>query len=212
MKKIEKKETKKKPVHVVKKAAPKVKKEVKKELKPRKIAKPKVSVIEQKPKAVVPHKVETVHLAPVEERKPEVRVVPHKKNAPKMVRFHSTGGRKTSIARVWLSSGPGNYLINGRSVENYANGRKLLINMATDPFKITNTSGKYNVIAHVSGGGYCSQIGALRQAVSNALLEVNPDFRITLKKAGFLTRDPREKERKKYGQKRARKRFQYSKR
>ena len=212
MKKTEKKEVKKKAVPAAaKKAAPKPKKEVKKEARPHKVVKPKAPVTAEKHKAA-PQKIETVHLAPVEEKKPEVRPVSHKKNPPRMKQFHSTGGRKTSMARVWLSSGPGNYLINGRPVEQYANGRKLLINMAMDPFKLTGNLGKFNVTANVSGGGYCSQIGALRQAVSNALLEVNPDYRTTLKKAGFLTRDPREKERKKYGQKRARKRFQYSKR
>lgn len=212
MKKADKKEVKKKPVQAAaKKSAPKPKKEVKKEAKPHKAIKPKAPAIVEKPKAA-PQKIETVHLAPIEEKKPEVRVVHQKKNPPSIKKFHSTGGRKTSIARAWLSSGPGNYLINGRSIEQYANGRKLLINMAMDPFKLTDTLGKYNVTVNVSGGGYCSQLGAVRQAVSNALLEVNPDYRKTLKKAGFLTRDPREKERKKYGQKRARKRFQYSKR
>jgi len=212
MKKIEKKETKKKAAPVqAKRVAAKPKKEVKRETKPHKILRPKPEAAE-KPRAHAPQKVETVHLAPIEEKRTEQREAPRKKNPPKVVRYHSTGGRKTSIARVWLSSGPGNYLINGRPVEQYANGRKLLINMAMDPFKITNTSGKFNVTANISGGGYCSQIGALRQAVSNALIETNPALRATLKKAGFLTRDPREKERKKYGQKRARKRFQYSKR
>jgi small subunit ribosomal protein S9 len=212
MKKIDKKETKKKSAPVAKKAAAKPKKEVKKEVKPRKAAKAKPVVSEEKPKIIAPQRIESVNLAHVEEKKTEVKAVPQKKNPPRVEHYHSTGGRKTSIARVWLSAGQGNYLINGRQVDQYANGRRLLINMATDPFKITNTTGKYNVTAHVSGGGYCSQIGAVRQAVSNALIEVNPDFRGTLKKAGFLTRDPREKERKKYGQKRARKRFQYSKR
>lgn len=224
MKKPEKKETKKKAAPV-KKAAPKAKKEIKKEHKPvehkaaehkpvkKSAPKPEIA---HKPESAKPHHVvETVSLVEkphVEEKKAEVRHVPHKKNPPSRVQYHGIGGRKSATARVWLYAGSGNYMINGRPMENYALGRRMLTKMAMDPFVVTNTVGKYDVKANVNGGGYAAQVNAVSNGVSRALLVVNPDFRPALKKAGLLTRDPREKERKKYGQKKARKRFQYSKR
>jgi len=208
-KKQAKKEIKKKAaVTAAKKPAIKPKKEVKKpapaikhEMRPKKPPRAAAEA-EKKPEKV----------AIVEEKKAEPRHAPEKKKPPKTVQYHGTGGRKTSIARVWISPGTGNYMINGRPMEQYAVGRKVLCNMAMQPFVLTNTIGKYDVNAHVKGSGYASQIGAVRQAVSKAIINASPELRPILRKAGLLTRDPRVKERKKYGQKRARKRFQYSKR
>jgi small subunit ribosomal protein S9 len=204
--KKEKKEIKKKSTPAAKKAAPKVKKEVKKELKPKKAPQTEAVLKIEAPKAAIAEK--ATHVVHVEERK----AAPEKKKPPKIVQYHGTGGRKTSGARVWISEGSGKYLINGRPIENYTCGRKLLLKMAMEPFVATNMLGKYDVYADAYGGGVCSQIGAVRQAVSNAIIQAKPEHRPILRKTGLLTRDPRMKERKKYGQKRARKRFQYSKR
>jgi small subunit ribosomal protein S9 len=211
----EKKETKKKAAPAAKKAAPKAKKEVKKSLAPAKPApevkqeiKPKKISKESAPKVEAPKQAPVEKAPLIEERK----AAPEKKRPPKVVQYHGTGGRKTSGARVWLSQGTGRYIINGKPLENYTCKRNLLLKMAMEPFVVTNTLGKYDVQANANGGGICSQIGAVRQAVSVAIMQANPEFRAALKKAGLLTRDSRMKERKKYGQKRARKRFQYSKR
>lgn len=204
--KKEKKEIKKKAAPAVKKAAPKVKKETKKELKPKKAVHAEAAVKIEAPKAAIAEK--PVHPVHVEERK----AAPEKKKPPKTTQYHGTGGRKTSGSRVWISEGSGKYLINGRTLENYTCGRQLLLKQAMEPLVATNTVGKYDIYADVNGGGVCSQIGAVRQGVSVALTRANPENRPVLRKTGLLTRDPREKERKKYGQKRARKRFQYSKR
>ena len=204
--KKEKKEIKKKPAHAAKKAAPKVKKEVKKELKPKKAPKAEAALKIEAPKAAIAGK--PAHVVHVEERK----AAPEKKKSPKKTQYHGTGGRKTSGARVWISEGSGKYLINGRSLENYTCGRQLLLKMAMEPLVTTNTVSKFDIYADVHGGGVCSQIGAVRQGVSVALTQANPEHRPILRKTGLLTRDPRMKERKKYGQKRARKRFQFSKR
>jgi small subunit ribosomal protein S9 len=216
-KKKEMKEIKKKAAAPKKVVASKEKKEIKKA--PAKVAKkiekPEAIKIEKiavvhKPEPVKTEKAHVVH----EEHKihPQpVRVI-EKKKPPKIQQFHGTGGRKTSKARVWMTIGNGVYLINGRPMEQYALGRTLLTKQALEPFVVTNTVGKYNVYAYVQGGGYASGVGAVRHAVSDAMATMNLEFRPALKKAGLLTRDPRMKERKKYGQKRARKRFQYSKR
>jgi len=125
--------------------------------------------------------------------------------------FYGTGRRKTSTARVRLVPGTGKIIINERDFSTYF-GRKILKMIIEQPLVLTETLGKYDIIARVRGGGYSGQAGAIRHGISRALLQVNPDFRPILKKAGFLTRDPRMKERKKYGQKGARARFQFSKR
>ena len=125
--------------------------------------------------------------------------------------FYATGRRKTAIARTWIKPGSGEITINNRPVEQYfpiGTTREEMI----QPFKITNTLGSYDVRATVGGGGIAGQAGAVRHGITRALVLVNPDFRLTLKKAGFIKRDPRIKERKKYGQKGARARFQFSKR
>lgn len=125
--------------------------------------------------------------------------------------YHAVGKRKTSVARVWIKPGSGKIFINGRPMDEYIkveSGRNLVI----QPLMLTETSGKYDVRVNVKGGGVIGQAGAIRHGISRVLVEMNPEFRIPLKKAEFLTRDPRMKERKKYGQAGARARFQYSKR
>ena len=125
--------------------------------------------------------------------------------------YYATGKRKTAIARTWIKPGSGEITINNRPVENYFPIEATREEMI-QPFKITNTLDSYDVRATVVGGGIAGQAGAVRHGITRALVSVNPDFRLTLKKAGFIKRDPRVKERKKYGQKGARARFQFSKR
>ena len=125
--------------------------------------------------------------------------------------FYATGKRKSAIARIWMKEGEGAFIINNRSLEEYF-PRETLRMIIKQPFYLTNTYGKYDVKVNVKGGGSSGQAGAIRHGISRALLKVNEEFRAILKKDGFLTRDARIKERKKYGRKKARKRFQYSKR
>ncbi|RMH37012.1 MAG: 30S ribosomal protein S9 [Deltaproteobacteria bacterium] len=126
-------------------------------------------------------------------------------------RTYATGRRKTAVARVWLSPGSGNFEINGRSDEDYFDRAtaRMVIRQA---FELTDTLGKFDVYATVRGGGPAAQAGALRHGITRALCAVDPAYRPPLKQAGFVTRDPRKKERKKYGMKGARARFQFSKR
>jgi small subunit ribosomal protein S9 len=126
-------------------------------------------------------------------------------------RYYATGRRKTSVARVWLKPGEGNVTINKRSIDDYLK-RETAKMIIRQPLELTETLGKYDIYVNVRGGGISGQAGAIKHGISRALLAVNPDFRPVLKKSGFLTRDSRVKERKKYGQPGARKRFQYSKR
>jgi small subunit ribosomal protein S9 len=125
--------------------------------------------------------------------------------------FYATGRRKNATARVRLREGEGTFVINNRTLEEYF-PRETARMIIKQPFYLTNTFGKFEVIVNVQGGGVSGQAGAIKHGISRALLEVNGDFRDILKKSGFLTRDDRIKERKKYGLKKARKRFQYSKR
>ena len=126
-------------------------------------------------------------------------------------KFYGTGRRKKSIARVYLVPGTGNITINKRSIDEYF-GLETLKVVVRQPLVATETLDKYDVIVTVKGGGYTGQAGAVRHGIARALLEVDNDFRPVLKKAGFLTRDPRMKERKKYGLKGARRAPQFSKR
>jgi small subunit ribosomal protein S9 len=126
-------------------------------------------------------------------------------------RYYATGKRKTAIARVWMTPGDGNITINKRPMDDYLK-RETAKMVIRQPLELTETLGKYDIYVNVRGGGISGQAGAIKHGISRALLEVNPDFRPVLKKAGFLTRDSRIKERKKYGQPGARARFQYSKR
>lgn len=125
--------------------------------------------------------------------------------------YYGTGRRKTSVARVRLLPGNGKVLINSRDIDDYF-GRAVLRTIMRQPLVITNTESKFDVMVNVSGGGPTGQAGAIRHGIARALLEVDPEYRSVLKKAGFLTRDPRMKERRKYGLKKARKAPQFSKR
>ena len=125
--------------------------------------------------------------------------------------FLGTGRRKESIARVRLTAGKGEIVVNGKKLDEYF-GTEILKVIVNQPFAVTNTVGKYDVIVKVTGGGYTGQAGAIRHGIARALLQANSEFRPVLKQNGFLTRDPRMKERKKYGLKKARKAPQFSKR
>ena len=126
-------------------------------------------------------------------------------------KFYGTGRRKSSIARVYLVPGNGNITINKRSLDEYF-GLETLKVVVKQPLVLTETADKYDVIVNVHGGGYTGQAGAIRHGISRALLKVNEEYKNVLRSEGLLTRDARVKERKKYGRKRARKRFQFSKR
>ena len=123
----------------------------------------------------------------------------------------ATGRRKTSVARVFLRQGKGSININARSLQEYF-GRETARMIVLQPFDVTQTSGTLDIDVNVIGGGSSGQAGAIRHGITRALIRFNPDFRLPLKKAGFVTRDPRAVERKKYGRHKARKRPQYSKR
>ena len=125
--------------------------------------------------------------------------------------FYGTGRRKKSIARVRLLEGKGDITVNGKDINDYF-GTEILKVIVKQPLTVTNTLSKYDIICKVQGGGYTGQAGAIRHGISRALLEANGEYRETLKANGFLTRDPRMKERKKYGLKKARKAPQFSKR
>lgn len=125
--------------------------------------------------------------------------------------FYATGRRKTAIARVWLTPGDGNVAVNKQNPENYFGGIFFESKLGR-PFAVTETVNKYDVHATVKGGGKSAQVDALVHGISRALQEIDPEMRLPLKRAGLLTRDPRAKERKKYGQRGARARFQFSKR
>ena len=125
--------------------------------------------------------------------------------------FYGTGRRKKSVARVRLYPGSGEITINGRSIDDYF-GLETLKLIVNQPFGTTNTMGKFDIVANVTGGGISGQAGAIRHGVARALLAADAEYRPALKAAGFLTRDPRMKERKKYGLKAARRAPQFSKR
>ena len=129
----------------------------------------------------------------------------------KLKSFYGTGRRKHSVARVRLYPGSGNVTINGRSIDEYF-GLETLKLIVRQPLELTETTGQFDVVCTVAGGGVTGQAGAIRHGVSRALLQFNAELRSALKKAGYLTRDPRMKERKKYGLKAARRAPQFSKR
>ena len=131
--------------------------------------------------------------------------------ASKITEFVATGRRKTAVARVRLASGSGNIVINGRKLENYF-PTEILRGMVNQPFNTSQTSNKFDTRVNVAGGGPAGQAGAVRHGISRALLLADANLRPVLKADGLLTRDPRMRERKKYGQPGARKRFQFSKR
>jgi len=125
--------------------------------------------------------------------------------------FNGTGRRKTSVARVWLKSGNGNFLINNKKLEEYF-PRELWQIQVNEPLEITDTKGQYDIVVNVQGGGLTGQAGAIRHGLSRALLQSNETLRKKLKVAGFLKRDPRMVESKKYGKRKARRGQQFSKR
>lgn len=126
-------------------------------------------------------------------------------------RYYGTGRRKSSVARVYLVPGTGKITINKRDIDNYF-GLETLKLIVRQPLSLTETADKFDVLVNVCGGGFTGQAGAIRHGISRALLQADNDYRPALKKAGFLTRDPRMKERKKYGLKAARRAPQFSKR
>ncbi len=125
--------------------------------------------------------------------------------------YYATGKRKSAIARTWLKPGNGEFIVNNRPVDNYFKTESVRA-ILMQPYVVTNTLGSFDVKTRVTGGGFSGQAGAIRHGITKALISANPDLRIMLKKAGFVRRDSRVKERKKYGQKGARARFQFSKR
>lgn len=127
------------------------------------------------------------------------------------IQFYGTGRRKSATARVYLRPGTGEFKVNRDSIDNYFKSETLKM-IIRQPLQLTDTLGKFDVAVNVDGGGTAGQAGAVRHGIARALCEFNAELRKKLKKAGLLTRDPRAKERKKYGQKGARKRFQFSKR
>ena len=129
----------------------------------------------------------------------------------KTANFYGTGRRKKSVARVYLRPGKGDITINKRNIDDYF-GLETLKVIVRQPLVATEATEKFDVVVNVQGGGYTGQAGAIRHGISRALLQVDDEYRPTLKKAGFLTRDPRMKERKKYGLKAARRAPQFSKR
>lgn len=129
-----------------------------------------------------------------------------------VVQYYGTGRRKSACARVRLVPGQGDVTVNGRTLADYLGGRTGLDKEAMAPFLAVDAQGRFNVIATVNGGGIAGQAAALRHGIARALAKALPQNRPTLRQDGLLTRDPREKERKKFGRKRARKRFQFSKR
>jgi small subunit ribosomal protein S9 len=127
------------------------------------------------------------------------------------MKFYGTGRRKNAIAKVWLTPGTGQFAINKRNLGEYFS-KKTLEMIVRQPLELTSTLDKYDVIATVMGGGTTGQAGAVRHGIARALVQADPELRSTLKGAGFITRDPRMKERRKYGLKKARKASQFSKR
>ena len=126
-------------------------------------------------------------------------------------KFYGTGRRKTSVARVWIRPGPGKIVVNRRLFDDYF-PRETLRMIIAQPLQLTNTFGQFDVFVNVGGGGPTGQAGAVRHGIARALVRFDDKLRAALKKAGLLTRDPRMRERKKYGQPGARQKFQYSKR
>lgn len=127
------------------------------------------------------------------------------------IQYNATGRRKTSVARVTMTAGDGQIVVNKKPADVYF-PRETLRMVIRQPIELAGITGKYNVNATVTGGGLTGQAGAVKHGIARAIVDMNSDLRVRLKKEGFLRRDPREKERKKYGQKGARKRFQFSKR
>ena len=142
---------------------------------------------------------------------PQIQAVLREQQLDKHGRAYATGRRKDAVARVWLKPGSGKIIVNGREQEVYF-ARPTLRLVINQPFGITDRAGQYDVIATVKGGGLSGQAGAVKHGIAQALSRYEPELRTTVKRAGFLTRDPRVVERKKYGRAKARRSFQFSKR
>lgn len=127
------------------------------------------------------------------------------------VKFYGTGRRKNAVARVYINPGEGNIIINGKKVLEYF-GRRVMESIIRQPLELTGSDGRFDILVKAHGGGLSGQAGAVRLGLARALIQADPNLRPILKKAGFLTRDPRMKERRKYGLKKARRAPQYSKR
>jgi len=162
---------------------------------------------ETKPKTVRKKKSESEGAA----KGPQV-VAAKKRILPSGNKYYGTGRRKEAVAKVWLVAGSGKITINQRPMGQYFANRKLLEYYVNRPLVATQSTDKYDVYAFVAGGGVPGQAGAVSLGIARALVEINPDLKTALKRVGLMTRDPRMKERKKYGLKRARRAFQYSKR
>jgi small subunit ribosomal protein S9 len=176
-------------------------------------AKKKVTkkIAETSPESIA-KKVTEATASKVEAPKIELQRKPRVSHKPKIQGYQGTGRRKTAIVQVRLTAGKGAVTVNGKTAEVYFSNRHLLLDRLMRPLEATGNTKSFDVIAFARGGGIASQADALRLGIARALLEVNVDLRKKIKPLGLLTRDPRAKERKKYGRKRARKRFQYSKR
>jgi len=161
--------------------------------------------------AVKPMGEETVAAKPVV-AEPVTHRRPKKEKAARPPKYFGTGRRKESVAKVWLTPGSGKMLLNGRSLEDYFCRRRSLEYQIQRPLVVTNNQTVYDVYAQLSGGGVPGQAGALAMGIARALLQINIELKAKLRAEGLLTRDPRMKERKKYGLKRARRAFQYTKR
>ncbi|MFA5113613.1 MAG: 30S ribosomal protein S9 [Candidatus Margulisiibacteriota bacterium] len=177
-----------------------------------KTAKPAV----RKKKAAAPEAV----VAPVEAVKPEAVAAPVKPTyvaKPKKAKlpgpkFYGTGRRKEAIAKVWLVPGTGKVTVNDKPLSQYFSGRRVLEHNASRPLTVAQVAGQYDIIAEAYSGGIAAQATAVGLGIARALIKLNPELKTLLKREGLMTRDPRTKERKKYGRKRARRGFQYSKR
>jgi small subunit ribosomal protein S9 len=191
----EHKKTVKKTAPAKEKAAPKKKKAVKVEA-----PKAEAAVVAPAPR---------VEAQPIVKRVAKLRPV---SRLPEGTRYYGTGRRKEATAKVWLAEGSGKMVFNGKSLNEYFCGRRLLEFIISRPFVATQTVGRYDIFAELLGGGVPSQADAVRMGIARALVVMNPAFKTILKKEGLMTRDPRMKERKKYGLKRARRAFQYTKR
>jgi len=154
---------------------------------------------------------ESTTFAEALKREPAARPEPAKPKLDAQKRAYATGKRKNAVARVWIRPGSGNVTVNGRELKIYF-ARPVLRMLLAQPFAATNRTNQYDVWATVVGGGLSGQAGAVRHGISRALTHYEPDLRPTLKQAGFLTRDARVVERKKYGKAKARRSFQFSKR
>jgi small subunit ribosomal protein S9 len=198
-----KKTTKKKPLDSARGKPAAKKKPAKKKVKV-----PKPAAVEELKKVEVPKAPAPPPVAAAPPPPPK----PKKEKAPQGPRYIGTGRRKEATAKVWLVPGKGTILVNGKDFSVYFCGRKLLEYQVTRPLVVTNVRQSYDVFVEAFGGGVPGQAGAVSLGIARALLEVSPDFRIKLKREGLLRRDPRMKERKKYGLKRARRAFQYTKR